>query len=150
MDRTQAAEAFAKALFSVGVERSMDALSEGLSNPGGKNKAEWEQAKSLYDGQTDEGRAVLRFMLKEASVLSSFGIAVFLDGASGYYDVEEQPAEFTVAMNLYKSVEETRTPREIVLVCPVKNGEDVHDIFMDLVEEAEAEGYPQASVFAGQ
>ncbi len=147
MDRSKAAEEFAKALFSVGVERSVEAFSDGLSTPGGKDKSLWEQAKSLYESQTDEGKAVIRFMVKEASVLSAFGVAVFLDGASGYWDAEGQPAEFTVALNIYDNVEEAQTLTETVQVCPVKDAEDVHDIFMDLVDEAEAAGYPQANIF---
>lgn len=141
MNRSLAAEEFARMLFQVGVEGGINALFDSLNTPVGVHKQTWEKIKRWHENQTDEVRALFRFAVKEAAVLAVFGIAVHLDGASGYHFIDDRPSEFTISLNVYENHDAAREgiPLETVAICPTKFGEDVHDIFLSVVGEVETE-----------
>jgi len=139
MDRNTAAEEFAKMLFQVGVKESLEGFYDSLDTPGGQNKKTWEDVRKWHENETDEVRRFVRFIVKEAIVLSVHGLAVNLDGASGYNYVGEHPIEYAVTMRTYQSIDaiENHSPRETIEICPTTHGEDVHDIFLYFVDQAE-------------
>jgi hypothetical protein len=99
----------------------------------------WERLRQRYETENQAGRELFRFAVKEAMILSIFGVAAHFDGASGYDPIGDRVGEFAVALNVYRSLEDT-TPQgleETVQICPTRRGEDVHDIFMNLVDEWE-------------
>jgi len=144
MDKDKAAEEFSKMLFQQGFQGSLESVASSLQEPPvGSRLIEWEAAKKWCDRLDERDKSALSFLLTRVSVSAIFGIACFLDGASGYQSIEgydSQPADFIVSLRTYKDVTsyEMQVPAETIQVCPTEHGEDVHDIFLSLVDEAEA------------
>ncbi len=139
MDKDTAAEEFAKMLFRVGVEEGLETFFDSLGAPGGQNKKAWEDAKQWYENESEEGKRFVRFVAKEAIIRAVFGLAVNFDGATGYSYVGERPIEYVIAMRVYESVDVIglNSPDETIEICPTTHGDDVHDIFLNLVDKAE-------------
>lgn len=137
MDRSAAAEVFANFLYRVGVTGGWESFFESLEKPAGEHRAEWEGINQMYASQSEEGRRAFRFAVREALVLAVFGLAVHLDGAAEYVYVGDRPAEFTVGLSIYESLQRAKehAAAETVDVCPTRRGVEVHDLLLDLVEE---------------
>ena len=138
MDREQAAEEFARMLYRVGVVEAYEVFFEGMARPAGHQKAKWQGIQDWYVSKGAEEQQLVNTILKEVLIGSVFGLAVNFDGAAGYEEVDNKFAEFVVSLRLYGSLEEEEvgTATEYVEICPASGGEDIHDIFMSLVDEA--------------
>src|SRR5579871_4533868 len=138
MERNAAAEEFAKMLYQEGIEEALRAFYDLLDNPTGPQKRLWQQAKDWHASHTEERKALIRFLFKEAMVAAIFKVAVHFDGASGYEYVGERPAEFAVALQIYNNLDEAEegNPQEIIAICPNPGGTDVHDLFLSFVDES--------------
>jgi hypothetical protein len=136
MTRDEAADELASMLFEVGIEGGITALFDSLHNPVGTHKQTWAAINQWYEGQNDEVKGFIQFLVREATVLAVFGVAVNFDGASAYRVVGEHPAEFSVALRVYRSLADVKShvPNEIIEVCPNTSGPDVHDLLIDLVD----------------
>ena len=61
----------------------------------------------------------------------------FLDGASGYYEVEQRPAAFAVSLNVYQDFDDIDDGKEEVSIpiVPSDGGYDMHDMFLNLLDQ---------------
>ncbi|MCW3099907.1 MAG: hypothetical protein JWL77_5525 [Chthonomonadaceae bacterium] len=136
MDRNAAAEEFGKMLYAVGIERGQGLFYDMMETPGGQDKQTWEKIKKWYADQPEEAKTLLQFMIKEAMISSVFELAVSFDGASGYHEVGVHRAEFAVSLRIFESdaALENETPDATIEICPTTHGEDVHDIFLNLID----------------
>src|SRR5260370_29584586 len=98
MDRGSAARAFAMMLFREGVETSVEAFFDALSDPRGHQREKRERMRRWYDNQTEEDQQTFRLVVGEAMVLAVFGIAVHLDGATGVIQVGDRACEVSAAL----------------------------------------------------
>jgi hypothetical protein len=139
MDREAAAEKFAAMLFREGVEEGLKAFFDGIENPLGHQGKKWERIRRLLHSQSEEGKRTFRLAIAEAMTLAVFGIAVHLDGASGGIEMGDRSGRFAAALNIYGSWKDSwkQPPEETVQICPTFEGEDVHDLFMDLADQWE-------------
>lgn len=137
MERNEAAEQFAKMLYTVGIEEGRNAFYASLEHPVGQHREEWEKAKNWYANQIEEERGFVNFLIREAMTLAVHGIAVRLDGASGYEYHNNNPIDYCVALRVYQndSDAESDVPAQVIDICPTTYGEDVHDILLELVDK---------------
>lgn len=137
MHRTRAAEEFAKALYGTGVVETVPAIYDGLQHPTGYQKARWEQARDWLARQDEEAAEVVRFLIQETAIMATFGLVAMFDGDAGYHWVDEQPGEFAVSLRLYRNADDLplNDPVEEVTVCPISGGVDIHDLFLNVVDE---------------
>lgn len=141
MNRDQAAEEFARMLYRVGIEQAYRTFFASIDNPVGHNKEQRLKISHWYASKGFEEQQLINTILRKAMALSVFGIAVNFDGDAGYEEVDNKFAEFVVSLRMYGSLEEEEVgaPTEFVEICPTNGGENIHDIFMSLVDEANGE-----------
>lgn len=134
MNKNTAAEIFGKMLFEQGIEQSNSVLIELLDAPRGTYKEKWQAAKEWYEQESAEKQAIIRFLIQQATILSTFHIAYKLD--EGLDEKDGQVVNYTVAVNTYKdrNAANDDVPEETVRVCPTVIGEDIHDIVMSYVD----------------
>ena len=138
MYKNTGSEQFARMLFEVGVERGLQGMYDLMENPPHQEKETWAKVKEWYGNQSEESKQIVRFMAKEAIIFAVFELEVNFDGAAGNRVWGEHQVDFAVNMRVYESEEavENETPDTTIAVCPTTRGEDVHDIFLDLVDES--------------
>ena len=138
MNKNTAAEMFGKMLFEQGVEQSSPLFMKLLNEPRGTHKAKWQAAKEWYEQESADKQALIRFLIQQAAILSTFHIAYKLD--EGLDEKHGQVVNYTVAVNTYKDRDAANEdlPDETVQICPTVTGEDIHDIVMSYVDQLEA------------
>ena len=139
LKRDEAAEVFAKFLYATGVEKTLRVFFEEIDNPSGITKQKWITFKEVYESESEARQEIIQQMLKEVLILSIFAVAVDLDGATGYGEVDGLIRDFSVSVRTYKTIEDARSqnPAEVIEICPTTEGLDVHDHFLYFVDESE-------------
>ena len=141
MEKEQAAEAFAQMLYNVGVVGAYEMFFEGMESTFGHEKVKWQKIRDWYTSKDSEEQQLVNTILKEVLTASAFHLAVRFDGAAGYEEFDDKIGEFAVSLRLYDDPEdvdaEVMTPLQSIGICPTESGEMIHDIFMNLVDEAE-------------
>lgn len=138
MDRDVAAEMFGKMLFEQGVVTSNRTMMKLLNQPPATHRAEWQAAKNWHKKASNDERALLYFLVEQATIISTFNVACKLD--KGLDEKENRLVNYTVIVNTYPNREAAiqASPEESVQVCPTVSGEDIHDILMSYVDRLEA------------
>jgi len=138
MDRNAAAEHFAKMLLEVGVQGTLRDLYEMMDDPIGPDKAKWQEASKWHEDLSAEGKQHVRFLVENAIITALFRVAVNFDGAQGFREADAHQIDFAVNMRIYKSKETVANerPDETIEICPTMHGDEVHDIFLNLVDDA--------------
>jgi hypothetical protein len=139
MDRNQATEEFARVLFQVGIQERSVGFYEMFQYPAAPQKDKWTQIKEWYESQTEEQQHLFAFLIREAMVFAVFGLAAYLDSASGYHFVGERPVDFAIAMQVYNNLDDAMegNVEERIEFCPNPDGEYIHDILLNLVDQWE-------------
>lgn len=140
MTRNHAAEEFTKAVLEHGYFGGIKVVEDLLNQPPTTREGNWEKASQWFQELTPEKRELVRALIKQTVAVSLESLLVFLDGAAGYHYAAEKPVVFRLRADLFSSVEtaEHHEIEAIIEICPTTQGEDLHDIFFHLVEEAEA------------
>lgn len=138
IDRGMAAAKLAEVFYIVGVERGVESVFASLRRPGGQDKQKWETIRQWYDSQPDEVKELLKFVVEEATILTAFGLLVYLDGDTEDPLIGDHVAEFVVSARLYLNEDQldAGNVEQVIEVCPTIGGDAVHDLFLDLVDEA--------------
>ena len=137
MNKDSAAEMFGKMLFEQGVVSGSQIFMELLITPRGTHKTKWQKAKDWYEQAPDETQEMLRFLIQQATILSTFQIAYKFD--EGLDEKDGQVVNYPVSVNTYadRAAADQGTPKETIQICPTEDHEDIHDILMGYVDELE-------------
>lgn len=135
MDKNSAAEMFGKMLFEQGVVAGSQIFMELLNTPRGTHKAKWQEAKEWYEQASSETQEMLRFLIQQATILSTFQIAYKFD--EGLDEKDGQIVNYPVSVNTYSDRASAiqGTPKETIQICPTEDHEDIHDILMGYVDQ---------------
>ncbi len=138
--RKEAAELFAQMVFDSGYREGVKAPFDAMAEPLGHEKEKWQKAAETFARLDDEEKACFRFLLGEAVHAALFHVLVDLDGASGYHEIGGRDAEFTLGLRIFDSTSadsETGPVAEEIAIARTEEGEDLHDIFAGLVDDAQ-------------
>lgn len=137
MDRDQAAIEFVKMIISVGVTGSLDEIEGLLVQPLGIHKQKWKEVGEWIQTLGAEEQQNIRFLLKEAILSSLYSILVNLDGGDSYMNLKTLPAEAELRLRYYPNIEtaKLRGVHDAIVIAPTEKGEDLHDIFSNLLEQ---------------
>jgi hypothetical protein len=140
MDREKAAEIFVRHIYDTSISGAMHQVDEMIDDPIGYKKGKWEMASHFFADLTPFEQEVLKFIIKESLVISLHKFLSSLDGVTGFYESNNCTMQYSVYLDLFEDVENAIIGNafESIKISPTERGEDLHDIFMGLHDEADS------------
>ena len=140
MDREKAAEIFVRHIYDTSVSGAIRQVYDMINDPIGYKKKKWEMARDFFAELTPAEQDILRFVIKESLVISLHKFLSSLDGVAGFYESNDCTMQYSLYLELFEDVENAiiGNASESIKISPTERGEDLHDIFMGLHDEADS------------
>jgi hypothetical protein len=134
MDRLTVKDGFAKELYRVGVKRTVDSVSNLLTHPTQRGMSNLDSLGNWYRGLNVVERSFAEQLIRESAIMSTFGLAVMFDGGAGPLEIADTYATPVVMISFTEDLEEADRDTDAIHICPTLRGEELHDLFLDVVD----------------
>jgi hypothetical protein len=136
MNINDANSEFVTELYRVAVEDAEKDFFEQMAMPPSRRNDEWQQFIRWFAEQDESTKAMVKFAVQESVIGSAYNVCILFDGSSGYWEGQGKVGEFKVQLDVYDNYDmiDAKTLSEHFLIDPNETNEEMHDIFLSLVD----------------